>query len=380
MALGAAPKDKPLPPEPTPVLPAEVAWTVPLVAPAASGGAMDAFRVYLPLQDGTVQAFDRATGALLWTAVAQTSWLPVPTADATVYVVGADAVRALEASTGIERWSVAIPSPPTAAMLHAGALLVVATESGEVVAVDTNARAVAWRRGVGATSQHPPAALEGSRLVLTLSDGRVIVLELATGRPVWERALPGTLSAPATGRDRVFVGSTNNFFYALDADSGREVWRWRTGGDVVGAAAAGDRVYFVSLDNILRAVNRDNGNQQWKAEVPTRPAVPPIPVGDVVMLTGVAPRLDGFVGKTGEVLGNYMAPAELQGAPAVDVNLRPFTVALVAVTRDGRITGLRPTRMMLPDPPVVPLLTLPGRELPLDRLPVAPKPPLPTGP
>jgi outer membrane protein assembly factor BamB len=263
-------------------------------------------------------------------------------------------------------------------MTLARALLIFPTEGGDVVAVDTHVRAVAWRQPLGVASTHPAAVLDSGGAVLTLPEGKVVALDSKTGKPIWERTLPGTLSAPAAGRNRVFVGSTNNFFYALDADSGREAWRWRTGGDVVGAAAAGDRVYFVSLDNILRAVNRDNGNQQWKAEVPTRPAAPPIPVGDVVVLTGVAPRLDGFVGKTGQVLGNYTAPAELQGAPAIDSNLRPFTVAFVALTRDGRITALRPTRMMLPDPPLVPLTTLPGREVPPERLPAAPKPRLPT--
>jgi hypothetical protein len=44
----------------------------------------------------------------------------------------------------------------------------------------------------------------------------------------------------------------------------------------------------------------------------------------------------------------------------------------VTVTRDGSVTALRPTRMMLPDPPLVPLLELPGRELPPERPPTIP--------
>jgi hypothetical protein len=41
--------------------------------------------------------------------------------------------------------------------------------------------------------------------------------------------------------------------------------------------------------------------------------------------------------------------------------------------RDGSVTALRPTRMMLPDPPLVPLPALPGRELPVERLPTQPR-------
>jgi len=169
----------------------------------------------------------------------------------------------------------------------------------------------------------------------------------------------------------VLVGSTDNFFYAFDAATGDDRWRWRTGGDVVGAAASHDRVYFASLDNILRCVDRESGNQQWKTDLPTRPAGPPFAVGDVVVVAGVSPRLDAYAGKDGEPSGSYLAGADLVGEPAIDPNLQPFQVALAVFTRDSRVAALCPTRMRLPDPPLVPLVTLPGRELPPERRPVS---------
>jgi outer membrane protein assembly factor BamB len=347
-----------------------VAWTATLDAPAIAAGVMDAERIYVPLDTGNLHAFDRETGERLWTSNATTVVSPA-VAGAFDYTAGPDAVRRFDARTGGERSALALDSPAAAAPVFVQEMLVLATESGDVLGIRAEAGAIAWRRNVGSRTRHRPSVLEDYAVALTLDDSRVVVLDARSGEPLWERTLPGTLSAPAAARDRVFVGSTDNFFYAFDGQSGNERWRWRTGGDVVGAAAAEDRVYFISLDNILRCVNRDNGNQQWKAEAPTRPSVPPIPVGDVVVMAGIAPRLDGYVGKTGAVLGSYAATADLVGAPAIDANLQPFRVALAVFTRDSRVTALRPTRMMLPDPPLVPLLRLPGRELPPERRPTA---------
>ena len=328
---------------------------------------MDGERVYVPVEGSGVRALLRSSGAVAWSEAAGTRWAPVA-ADGRLFIVLPDGIRAMQASTGVGLWEFALDRPASAAPRVHGTLLIVPTEAGEIVALDAATGKLAWRRSLGSPSKHPPAFIDTLGIVTT-DDGRVIALDVPTGEARWERSLPGTLSPPATARDRVFVGSTNNFFYALDPDDGKEVWRWRTGGDVVGAAATEDRVYFASLDNILRAVNRDNGNQQWKAEISTRPAGPPVAVGDVVVVVGVAPRLEAFVGKTGAALGSYVASTDLQGAPAIDPELKPFQVAIAALTHDGSVVGLRPTRMMLPDPPLGPLLQLPGRELPPERLP-----------
>ena len=344
--------------------------------PPSAGAAMDAERVYVPLQGRGVRAFSRATGQVVWAETADTRWPPI-VSEGRLFIVLPDGIRAMEASTGFTLWNRSLEQPASAPPIAHRSTLLIPTDGGGIVALNVADGTVAWRAPIGSNTRHAVAALD-SLIAVAAANGRVVALDAQTGSMRWERSLPGDLSAPATARDRVFVGSTNNFFYALDADNGKEAWRWRTGGDVVGAAAFEDRVYFVSLDNILRAVNRDNGNQQWKAEAPTRASAPPIVVGDVVVVPGVAPRIDAFVGKTGEALGSYTAPTDLEGVPAIDPNLEPFQVAIVSLTRDGQITALRPTRMMLPDPPLAPLLTVPGRELPPERLPVRPRvqPPL----
>jgi len=332
---------------------------------------MDAERVYVAIQGGGLRAFERETGTPVWSRDIGTALPPVVSGEL-LFVAGRDSILALDVATGEQVWTRSLDGEVAAPLLSHGSTLIALTR-GEVMGIQQADGVISWRRGLEAPTKFRAAALDGSKrdgVVLTLDNGQVIALDLKTGEPMWKRSLPGTLSAPGTARDRVLVGSTNNFFYALDAESGRERWRWRTGGDVIGAAAAGDRVYFASLDNILRAVNRDNGNQQWKAEMPTRPAAPPIPVGDVVLIAGVN-RVDGFVGKTGASLGSYEPNEDLRGVPAIDADLQPFRVALVVFEFDGKITALRPVRMLFPDPPLTPFQKLPGRELQPERRPTS---------
>jgi hypothetical protein len=213
---------------------------------------------------------------------------------------------------------------------------------------------------------------------VTTSAGRVMAIRLGDGTVAWERQLEGTLSEPAVGRDRVLVGSTTNAFWALDADSGRVEWRWAAGrifgGDVIGAAVEEDVIYVASLDNILRALNRGNGNQRWKKDIGTRPVLPPRSFFGTVVLFGLSPTVTTFVGKTGVQSGSWSAPAEaeLQGPPLIDGHLRPYRVAITVVTRDGRVTALRPKAMLFVEPTAGTLTTLPGRPLPVEPLPGTP--------
>jgi outer membrane protein assembly factor BamB len=318
--------------------------------------------VYIPVRDDLLVALHRETGLLAWTWAGDTV-LSLVTGGGDLFLVTAGELRALDAATGYQRWSIPMASRVTAPLLWHDGWLVASVEPGDLLALRALDGDLVWRRPLGAVTAHP-AATDGEHAVyLTLADGRVATVALETGEPLWERRLPGTLSPPAAARDRVFVGSTDNFFYALDAATGREEWKWRNGGDVIGAAVDGDTVYFASLDNILRAVNRGNGNQRWRKPTGTRPVLPPSAFRGVVVVPGLMPALTVFVSETGTVLGTHAAPGDLAGPPLVDPAVRPFRVAFVTVTREGLVDAFRPAGLMFRETAAVPVSALPGRGL-----------------
>lgn len=351
---------------PVPLLPGEVAWSLTLPNVPSAPGAMDDERVYIPLRQDLLVALRRETGTVAWVRTIDIA-TPIVVAGRKLFAVSRGRIRALDAATGVDLWSVPVEETVSAPLVWDSGWLIASTDAGDVLAFRAADGALIWRRALGAPSVHPAVPGGENALYLALSDGRVVALGLERGELRWEQGLPGTISQPATGRDRVFVGSTDNFFYALDADSGSLRWKWRNGGDVIGAAVDGDVVYLASLDNVIRAVNRGNGNQRWLQSTATRPVLPPRAFSGVVVLTGLMPAVTVLVGETGVVMGTH-APGNLIGPPLIDSAPRAFAVAIVTVTTEGAVQALRPVGVMFREAATVPLAMLPGRALSRERV------------
>jgi outer membrane protein assembly factor BamB len=348
-------------PAPASLLPADLAWTLTLPIVPSAPGAMDEDRVYIPLRQGLLVALGRETGLVEWTRTIDIVD-PIVVGQTMLFAISRGRILALNVVTGEDLWSVEVDETITAPLVWDSGWLIAITEPGDVLAFRASDGALMWRRALGAPSPHPAVPGGDKALYLTLADGRVVALELERGQTLWEQMLPGILSEPAAARDRVFVGSTDNFFYALDADSGSLTWKWRNGGDVIGAAADGDVVYLVSLDNVIRAVNRGNGHQRWLQSASTRPVLPPRAFRGIVVLPGLMPAVTVLNGETGAVIGTHAA-GNLIGAPLVDPTLEPFQVGMVTITREGVVEALRPTEMMFREAATVALAALPGRAL-----------------
>ncbi len=88
--------------------------------------------------------------------------------------------------------------------------------------------------------------------------------------------LPGTCdvvhASPAIVDGKLYIGSWDSYFYALDAANGTEIWRFKTGEDhdihnQVGiqssATVANGLVYFGCRDSNIYALDAAGGKQRW---------------------------------------------------------------------------------------------------------------------
>lgn len=376
---GAQTARRPAEPPIAALLPAEQAWAVTLPALPSAGGALDDARVYIPLGmrgdapdgeptttgPGQTIALDRETGESAWARDVGSAWPPA-VGNGVVFVAAGDGIHALDAATGELRWRAPLTAPAIAAPTVADARLIVPIAPDQLLALRVEDGAIAWQQSLGSESGPASMTVDGDAIYLSLAGSRVVRVAAVDGRLVWARTLSGRLGTPGVARDRVLVGSTDNVLFALDPRDGEIEWRYPTGGDVVGAAAWADSIFFVSLDNVVRALNRGNGNQRWKKPLSTRAPAAPRAFDGLVVVHGLSPALATFAARTGAPIAVYDAPATLVGPALIDEHLKPFRVAIVAITGDGRAIGLRPTQMMFREPAPVPMTVLPGRPLTRD--------------
>jgi len=315
------------------LFPIRAEWTLALnnqlsVPPVYSG-----MHAYFVISGDRLVAYELERGRQLWIASVRTLMQPAA-GDGLVFVVEPTKLTAMQGSDGSIAWQIPVPGTLVVPPVWTDGWLVVALDTGDVLAYRAMDGQLVWRRGLG-SPVHALPLLAADRVDVPLEDGRIVALALVTGEPIWERRLGGPATALLAAGDRVFAGSTDNFLYALDADDGQIAWRWRTGADVVGVPAVDEhRVYFVSLDNVLRALSRKSGVQQWARPLPIRPTRGPLAIALTLVVTGLTPTLRAFNANDGRPAGDVAVPGELAGSPYAVPNPPGSLPQVVVVTHD----------------------------------------------
>jgi outer membrane protein assembly factor BamB len=220
--------------------------------------------VYIGNNKGTLYAIDAADGRVLWTFRVRSPLMTNPLViDGNVivgegnqisYVAQGDtkvgksenAVIAVDAKTGVERWRVPLAGTgmPTPALVRG--VLVEHDGSGDVTGIDAKTGSILYRVHVGgAASMVSMLPVAGGRFVsASVSPNSVWEIDGASGRVVWQHRFNDNTSGlsdcpPASDRARIFCNYTVpppgvarahvgalaiERAFAIDARSGNLVW------------------------------------------------------------------------------------------------------------------------------------------------------------
>ncbi|MEV6161204.1 serine/threonine-protein kinase [Streptomyces sp. NPDC052052] len=230
---------------------------------------------------GGVQAWEASTGEKLWESGGLQTDFETPEAgpavhDGTVYLWQDARLRAVDARTGIERWSYPIGDAASCGgvpvrVTAAPDGFVYVSAGARVLAVDAVSGHVRWHFESPAVFLSPPAfapgpAVAGGGVYLADYLGTVYAIDASTGKDRWRIATEPrqSIEAVLVAAGNVHVGS-GSALYTLDAVTGTPKWRFAAGGEVVGAPVVADgRVHFGSADHVLYTLDAVGGQLRWK--------------------------------------------------------------------------------------------------------------------
>ncbi|MFF3319414.1 PQQ-binding-like beta-propeller repeat protein [Streptomyces sp. NPDC003035] len=248
---------------------------------------------------GGVQGWEASNGAKLWEITgAQTDFETAEAGPAvhgdTVYVWRDARLQALDARTGVERWSYPVGDaascgnvPVRVAPAEDGCVYVSA--GTRVLSIDIAGGHVRWHFEAPAVFLSPPAfapgpAVTGGGVYLADYLGTVYALDATTGQDRWRIATESRQSVePVLVVDgNVHVGS-GSALYTLDAVTGTPKWRFAAGGELIGTPVVADgRVHFGSADHVLYTLDAMGGQLRWKLATGGEITGSPVARGGVV--------------------------------------------------------------------------------------------------
>jgi len=343
-------------PAPAPVFPISPGWTTPLGESIDGPLAGDGSRVFVATRDGRVRALDALTGALLWQVSTGTGALS--TGPSLLVVRQPDGVvLGLDPTSGATRFKASTNvAGRLPALVDAERLFVAGVG---VAALAPGTGAVLWSASDGAEATALPST-SGACLFVPEADGTLRCRDVATGTTKWRfPTAHALLASPVTDtQDRLFVGTTDRRFLALDARDGRARWRWKLGADAqTPAVLFAGQVIFATHEAVLYALDRGGGNLAWRAALPSRPFSGPLLSGRTVLVPchGTRPQestIVGFDARTGARLGDVKTLGELRSPPLL------LGDRLFLALRNRSVTALQlgvgpvPVPSATPTPPV----------------------------
>jgi outer membrane protein assembly factor BamB len=201
-----------------------------------------------------------------------------------------------------------------------GGIIYAATNAGVLHAIDSRSGEDVWtyagRHAYGSDLSTSPALLPDGTVLWPGPDGLTALT--AQGRKLWNLPVKGSLSSPAVDGTRVVVGVSNGDVIGVDVTNGTPLWTAHLKGTSYGSVALAPKDphrAYQTVDDQLVAL--DDDKVAWRAGldeiVEVSPAVAP---DGTVVVGGNAPYERAF-SPSGKQLWRYDRQAETYSSPVV---------------------------------------------------------------
>ncbi len=313
-------------------------------------------KVFTADRDGRVIALDIKTGEEIWSE--RDKELRISggpgVGDGNVYVGTSDAeVVALDAKTGERKWMTTVSSEVLAPPRSAGGTVVVRTGDGKLFGLFAESGKRKWvydrtipvltLRGTGA-----PVIFAGS-VIAGFDNGRLVSLDLATGKQQWETrlAVPSGRSdlermvdvdaEPTIFEDTAYVATFQASVAAVSLISGQLEWS-REISSYSNVAADDERVYVTDALGYVWGLDRSSGSSIWKQQaLKARQVSGPAVIADYVVIGD----LEGYLHWLDRETGDFVFRTRLDDARIL-VPGKTVDDIMLAFSSSGVLAAYRP--------------------------------------
>lgn len=245
-------------------------------------------KLFVEGTDGVIHAFDKNTGARLWTRRDEDmtkDQAPSAFGGGVSYEAGklyatngVGEVKALDAETGEVLWKVTPAGPLRGSPTIAFGQLFVMTQDNQIIALNIADGSLVWDES-GSTTQSgvfgvaAPAAGQGT-VIAGYSSGELSAYRYENGRTLWSDALARTNISTTVGSitdidadpiidsGRVYALGQGGRMAAYELLTGQRIWELNLAG-ISTPAIAGEWIFTLTDDARLLAIARSSGRVRW---------------------------------------------------------------------------------------------------------------------
>ncbi|MEC7876045.1 MAG: outer membrane protein assembly factor BamB [Pseudomonadota bacterium] len=240
-------------------------------------------QIFIADTRGNVSALTADTGKFIWRNDSDLSITGGPGVGNSLVLVGTSEgeILGLSKETGDEAWRTRVSSEVLSSPEEANSVVIARTIDGKIFAIDANNGKHLWvyDRGVPALSLRgtsTPVIADGF-VITGFDEGRVVVIELKTGKLVWEKKV--ALSRGKNELERmvdidaqplvidktIYVTTFQANISALALETGQILWQREISSH--SELSADEKNIFLTDENgIVWALNRFTGSSIWKQE------------------------------------------------------------------------------------------------------------------
>ncbi len=254
----------------------------------ASAPVVGSGKLFATGTDGVIVAFDKATGAKLWTRGEDDmtkDQAPSAFGGGVSYEAGklyatngVGDVKAVNAETGEVLWKVKPAGPMRGSPTIAFGQLFVMTQDNQIISLNINDGSLMWDES-GSNTQSgvfgvaAPAAGQGT-IVAGYSSGELSAYRYENGRTLWSDALARTNISTTVGSitdidadpivdsGRVYALGQGGRMAAYELVTGQRIWELNLAG-ISTPAIAGEWIFTLTDDARLLAIARSSGRVRW---------------------------------------------------------------------------------------------------------------------